>query len=271
MSGGCMPNKIIQVFLVKVVFMGLLCLITSCASKTLLVKNADSLIEHQVVKRIPLYTAQRGQLDKDIKKFLNEKRQVTPEILPVIDEITLDHSENIERQYRVIAKVYDQVANDFTVILAKYMGVLDSKQQKDFFETMKEENRKLASTDEDERMEKTQNNFRTFFGSIDEKQKQMLVNMQTEFETNNQSKLERRKVLLQKLKELYKAQLSPESTSKHIVETFQNYQKYAHNHEKNIQMVQQILPTITPRQKEFFRKRIAEVKEVLKLYLETDY
>lgn len=266
-AGGPMSNKIIQVFWLMI----LQFFYTACAGKTLLVKNADNLLEHQVVKRIPLYTAQREKLDADIKKFLNEKRNSAPEILPVVDEITLDHADKLDTQYRKIAKVYDQLALDFTAIIAKYMGPLDSKQQKDFFKTLEEENRKLASTDKEDRMEKIQGNFRTFFGSIDEKQKQLLVDMQTEFESNNQSKLERREVLFQKLKEIYKGELSPASTSRQILETFISYQKNAHNHDKNVQMLQKILPTINPRQKEFFRKRVAEVKEVLKLYLETDY
>lgn len=257
--------------LFKVVLLGLLVLLSSCAGKKLFVSNADSLLKYQVVKRLPLYSDQKDKLDKDIKAFLNKKKQDTPDLLSVIDEIQMDEEQKFKNQYHKIAAFYDNVSLDFSALLSRYMVLLDSKQQKDFFKTLDDENRDLARKDSDERMEKIRERFKTFMGTINEKQKQLLVDMKDEFEENNFAKLDRRKKLHQKFREIFNGHLSPDSGRKQFYEAFEDYQKNAHNHDKNKIVLKKILATLSPQQKEFFRTRVAEVKEILKLYLEQDY
>ena len=120
-------------------------------------------------------------------------------------------------------------------------------------------------------MKKIQQLFLFFLGAINEEQKQLLVEMKAEFEENNTAKLSRRKKLHQKFREIYGAGLSPESTKGQFLEALKEYLKNAHNHDKNVSMLKKILPTLSSQQKEHFRKRIAEVKEILKLYLDQSY
>ncbi|HXH76140.1 MAG TPA: hypothetical protein VNJ08_14310 [Bacteriovoracaceae bacterium] len=265
-----MSKSFVQV-LIRVVLMGLLMLFGSCAAKKILVKNADNLLEHQIEKRLPLYSKQKEELSSDITAFLNETRPKAHELLPVIDGLDLEKSDKLESQYRQIATLYEDISLNFTRLLAKHMAVLDQKQQKEFFENLADENRQLAKKEPDDRLKKNKERFKKFFGAIDDGQKQMLTELQDKIEAGREAKLERRANLIKKLKEIYAEESSVKARQAEITSTFKDYQKNAHDHSKNLGILKTILATISPEQKEFFRKQVAEVKEILKLYLETEY
>ncbi len=243
----------------------------SCAAKKLVVNNADTLLEHQITKRLPLYSKQKKALSEDVTQFLKEQKPRAREVLPVIDKINIDNSDEIGDHYRALAKNYDQIALDFSRVLSKHMAKLDSKQQKDFFNTLAQENRELKKKDPEERTEKIQERFENFFGSINEKQKQKLTDLHEHFEARNKERILRRIELHAEFERIFKNDLSPESRQDLFVKSYADYQKRSVDHKKNIELIKAILPTVSEKQKEFFKSRTREVKEILKYFLEASY
>lgn len=255
-------------------FIGLLFLLIlcySCAAKKLVVNNADTLLEHQITKRLPLYSKQKQVLSKDVTQFLKDQKPRAREVLPVIDKINISSPDEIDDHYQVLAKNYDQIALDFARLLSKHMATLDSKQQKDFFDTLAQENRELKKKDPEERIEKTQDRFENFFGTINEKQKQKLTDLNDHFEERNKERIKRRIKLHADFQRIYKNDLSSESRQDLFVKSYAEYQKKSVDHKKNIELIKAILPTVSKKQKEFFKGRTREVKEILKYFLEATY
>lgn len=257
-------NGVINFFL-------LLILCYSCAAKKLVVNNADTLLEHQITKRLPLYSKQKKALAEDVTQFLKAQKPRAREVLPVIDKININNPDEIDDHYLVLAKNYDQIALDFSRILSKHMAKLDSKQQKDFFKTLAQENRELKKKDPEERTEKIQERFENFFGSINEKQKQKLTDLHDHFEARNKERILRRIELHAEFERIFENDLSPESRQDLFVKSYAEYQKKSIDHKKNIELIKAILPTVSEKQKEFFKSRTREVKEILKYFLEASY
>jgi hypothetical protein len=97
-----------------------------CTAKRLAVQNADTLINYQINKRLPLNSDQRDQLNRDVENFLNKEKTVAQEILPVIDEIDLKTSEKVESQYKKLEDFFLRISKDFTVYVAKYLAKLNN-------------------------------------------------------------------------------------------------------------------------------------------------
>jgi hypothetical protein len=242
-----------------------------CAAKKLVVNNADTLLQHQITKRLPLYTAQRSELTDDISKFLNKHKPLAQKALPVIDAVDLKEPQKVEEHYQELSHFYDKVSLNFSELLSKHMGQLDPKQQKDFFKTLDQENRDLKRKDPSDRMEKVQDRFETFFGSITENQRQALTELKTYFEERNKERIKRREELHGKFKEIFARDISAESRKNLFMDAFKEYQAKSVDHKKNIQMIKELLPSISKKQREFFKKRTEEVKEILKYFLDASY
>lgn len=260
-------NQILQ-WVLNIIF---ILAIGGCAAKKLVVNNADTLLQHQITKRLPLYTDQKSELSDDISKFLNKHKPIAQEALPVIDAIELKEPEKVEEHYQELAQFYDKVSLNFSELLSKHMSELDPKQQKEFFETLDQENRDLKRKDSSDRMEKVQDRFETFFGSITEEQRQALTELKSYFEERNQERIKRREELHKKFKEIYAQDISQETRKDLFIEAFKEYQAKSVNHKKNIQMIKELLPSISKKQREFFKKRTEEVKEILKYFLDASY
>lgn len=245
--------------------------LSSCAGKQLAVNNADTLLEHQIKKRLPLYTAQKIELTKDVNKFLHEHKPLAREMLPMIDAINLEDPQKIDESYKKIVGFYEKIAGNFSELFAKHMATLDNKQQKEFFETLSDENRKIANVDEEEGLEKVNERFEKFFGSANEKQKGLLTKYASHFEERNKLRIERRRKLHQEFKDIYEGETSEGSKKKQFTQAFEHYYKNSMNHEKNIEMLKNLIPTLTAKQKEYFRSRTQEVKEILNYFLQADY
>lgn len=249
----------------------ILFLLSSCAARKLLVENADTLLTHQVTKRLPLYSKQKEKLNKDIDQFLNKAKPVAQEVLPIIDEIDLESPDKIESQYNKLESFYIGLTEDFTALLSRYMALLDKKQRKEFFETLDDENRELLKTEKEKRLDKIEDRFELFFGSMKNAQKQLLRDYSDYFQARAKERLERRVKLHQKLRTIYDQDLSEEARIRAIKEAFAEYQKNALQGNKNLEMLKKLLPTITTSQREHFRNRVKEVKEMLQYFMMTEY
>lgn len=242
-----------------------------CAAKKMAVENADTLINYQIGKRLPLYADQKTQLNRDIDTFLNKEKPVAQEIIPVIDDINLKHPEKIESQYKKLEDFFIRLSNDFTVLLSKYMAKLDYKQQKELFATLDDENREILKKEKEARIDGVEDKFRAFMGSINGNQKQIIREYADYFQDRAKERLNRRIKLHESLKLTYNKDLSESSRAGEFQEAFAKYQKDAISGNKNLEMLNKILPTVTPEQREHFRQEVQEIKDLLRYYNSIEY
>jgi transcription termination factor NusB len=253
-------------FLFLIAFLGY-----GCGAKKLAVENADTLIGHQVNKRLPLYSAQRDQLSKDIDLFLNKEKPVAQEILPVIDEIDLKSPEKVEADYTKLEGFFVRISKDFTNFMSQYMAKLDAKQQKDFFKTLDDENREILKKEKEDRIDSIEERFEMFMGSINSKQKQIIRNYSDYYHDRAKERLTRRVKLHDKFKAIYSHDSSEESKIKEFQEAFNEYQAESLKGNKNLEILKKVLPTVTAEQREHFRKEAQEIKDLLRYYNSIEY
>ncbi len=242
-----------------------------CGAKKLAVENADTLISHQVNKRLPLYSTQRDQLSKDIDTFLNKEKPVAQEILPVIDEIDLKSPEKVEADYKKLEGFFVRISKDFTNFMSQYMAKLDAKQQKDFFKNLDDENREILKKEKEDRIDSIEERFEMFMGSINSKQKQIIRDYSDYYHDRAKERLTRRVKLHDKFKAIYSHDSSEESKVKEFQEAFNEYQVESLKGNKNLEILKKVLPTVSAEQREHFRKEAQEVKDLLRYYNSIEY
>lgn len=242
-----------------------------CAAKKLAVENADGLISYQVKKRIPLYSAQKEELEKDIDQFLNQARPKAQEILPIIDELNLKETTRLDSQYAKLEAFFITLSRDFSALTSKYLAKLDVKQQKDLFETLDDENREILKREKEDRIDRIEDRFETFLGSINSAQKQLVREYADYFNTRAQKRLDRRIKLHQELRAIYDQDISEKSRFNLIQDSMVKYQEESLKGNKNLEMLKKIVPTLTRVQREYFRKEAQEVKDLLRYFNSIDY
>jgi hypothetical protein len=72
-------------------------LTVSCIAKKIAVQHTDTLLEHQITKRLPLYSDQKKKLSEDVDKFLNDHKPVVRDMLPLLEKIHIKKSAKIFR------------------------------------------------------------------------------------------------------------------------------------------------------------------------------
>lgn len=241
-----------------------------CAAKKMAAQNADIILESQMEKRLPLYSEQKKALSKDVDKFLNDQKAFAEETLPLITSIELDVSK-VDQQYDKLNALYRKLALNFSGLMSKYMAPLDEKQQKQFTETLTGENEKLAQVGGTERMERVYDRFETLFGSVAEDQKKLLKARKDHFIERDELRLKRREKLHAQFKEIYNKDLSPEDRQKYFLGAFNDYQDSYPDSPKNKEIIKEIIPTLSKSQKETFKEKINDLKQILTYYLDTDY
>lgn len=242
----------------------------SCAAKKMAAKNADLLIEHQIEKRMPLYTAQKTALAKDVNTFLTEQKEFAKEAMPALRSIELN-VEKTDQQYDHLDQIYRKLALNFAKLMSKYMGLLDEKQQKDFSKNLTAENASMAKLSGNDRMEKIYDRFETLMGTISDKQKAILDDQKPYLDERHAKRVRRREALHMKFNEIYKLDLSASSRAQYFVDAFKEYQDGYPDSEKNKEIIKLLVPTLSVAQKEELKKRVNDLKEIIGYYLETDY
>lgn len=257
----------------KIMLLSLLCfLLTSCAAKKFAIDNADTLISHQINKRLPLYSKQKEELSKDIDKFLNDSKPLAQEIIPVVDEIDLKDEAKLEGQYQKLESYFMDISKKFSAMMSGHLAKLDKKQQKDFFETLDDENRQLLKREKGDRIDSIEERFEMFFGSITSQQKQLIVEYSDYFHERARQKLDRRVKLHQEFRQIFSQEdLSETGREKMLQDAFVEYQNESLKGNKNLEMLKKLLPTLSKGQREHFRRQTTEVKELLKYFLSVDY
>jgi hypothetical protein len=243
---------------------------TGCAAKKMVAENADFMLESQIQKRLPLYSAQKVSLSKDIDHFLNEQKPIIKEALPVISNVELNVNK-VDDQYFYLKRLYDKLAYNFSELMSNHMSRMDQKQQKDFLAVLTKENKKISEIRTAEIMEKVHDRFETLFGKETEEQKKILNSFKPHFKERNQERLIRRKELHQKFQEIYAKDLTKESRATLFLDAFKEYQQKAVDTESQLSLIKQILPTLDDKQKKIFNGRVQELKEILAYFIEAAY
>lgn len=242
-----------------------------CAAKKMAVDNADYLITHQVQKRIPLYSDQKGQLAKDIDAFLNQVKPDVEAILPVIDEINLEEDEKIAAQYANLEGFFKKISKRFSDLLSVYMAKLDVKQQKELFKNLDDENREILKLEKEKNIDQIESRMKTFLGSVSSEQKQFVRDNSEYFEKRAKERLNRRIELHQTFRSIYAQDISEKSRTELFKEAFGDYQTKSYATTKNLELIQKLIPTISKKQREYFRKEAQEVKDLVKYFITIEY
>lgn len=249
----------------------LMALLTSCGFKKVAVKNADSIISHQVTKKIPLNSEQKRELDKDIDKLLNDSKPAAEAIIPLIGLLDFSGTEKLESQYKELEAIYISIAAEASVILARHIAKLDSKQQRNFLEKLKKDNDEIKERLKKKSMKKVEFWMKSMLGTINEKQVALMKEYEDYFHERNQLRLERRIRLADKFKEIFAGNPPVQEKEKAIKEAFDKYQADSLEGNKNLEMLKKLVPTISDEQKKHFMKHMENLQELLKYYLTVEY
>lgn len=256
---------------IQIIICLLLYLLAACGPKKVAVRYADTYIERQVEKRLPLYETQEAALSKDIDKFLNEHKENARSIIPMLDKIDFENPSSLDEQYPKISEAYLEIAQNFSAILAKHMSNFDEKQTKDFLKKMRDENNEIFLRDKKERRGKIEARVRSFLGTLTDKQKQILKDHAGEFDQQVVIRSERRARLHTEFKNILEQEMSASGKEKMIYDAFIAYQKEALTGRKNLEIAKEFIPTLTKIQKTNFKTKIMEMQEILNYFIETVY
>ncbi len=256
----------------QLVFYVFFILISACGAKKVAVKYADSFIETQVEKRLPLYDSQEAALSKDIDKFLNEHKDRVKAIVPILEKIDFNRAASLDEQYPKFAEAYLEIASDFSRILSKYMATFDKKQQKEFLKKLREENNDIFIKDREERRDKIASKTRSFLGGeLTKAQAEILQENGKTFDEQVVVRVERRSKLHTDFKTILAQEISTEAKEKLIYEAFVAYQKEALANTKNLTIAKAFIPTLTPDQKKALKQHLMDIQEIIGYFIETAY
>jgi hypothetical protein len=256
----------------RIIMLLVLVLFQACAAKKLVVEHADTFIETAVERRLPLYSAQKKALSLEVDKFLEKNKEIGRKIIPLIDQINLDDTSNLDEIYNEFLVQYKKVATNFSKIVAKHMSELDENQQKKLFENLNVENAQQLRKDALERSKAVENKVEKLIGSLSEGQSKFFNDQAAYFQDKAKAKIKRKEKLQSKLKEILAQDISSNTKEDQILEAFQTYQdETIESSRSNIPLVKQFVPTLTPKQKERFRDRMKDAKEMIGYYLEAAY
>lgn len=240
-----------------------------CAAKKLAINNADTLITYQITRHVPLETPQKKVLTEDVVSFLNGSKPLAKDLIKVLKQIDLKDPKKVVTHYARLEKDYLKLATDFSAILAPALAGLDKEQQKDFFQQLKKENEKIKKGQKD-RDERISDRFKHFFGSINPSQEVLLREYKSYFIERSELRLQRRIQLQKSFKEIY-LQEEVVEREKLFLKAFVNYQKEGLKGNKNLEMIQALIPTLSEEQHKFFNSKKEEVEELLQYFIERSY
>lgn len=246
-------------------------LIFGCAGKKLIVRNADTLIEYQINKRLPLNDSQEKKLAKDIDSFLNTEKKVAEEIIRIVNKIDLESPDNVGACFKDLEVTYRQVARSFTKLMAKYMAQLDEKQRSVLFDNLKEENKKFQDKTKDELREETQDKLENLIGDFNDEQEKILKGLEDYLFERTQKRIIRRVELHAEFKETLNAQLTESEKEERILKSYIDYEQDNFTESKVYELLLKFRPTLSADQKKTFSGNMDQVKEMLGYYLKATY
>lgn len=248
-----------------------LVLLASCGAKKVAVKYADTYIEHQIGKRLPLNDAQEEALSKDVDRFLNEHKDRARSLIPMLEKIDFERSSSLDEQYPKIAEEYSEIAKNFSIILARHMATFDKKQTKSFLSKMLEENQEIFQRDKKDREEKVESRVRSLLGTLTPEQIKILKDSGSIFDEQIVLRSERRSRLHTDFKTILEQDIARESKEKQILDAFVAYQKEALANTRNLEIAKKLIPSLSKIQRTNLKSKIGEIQEILNYFIENVY
>lgn len=245
----------------------ILLLISSCAAKKLAVRQADNLIQYQIEKKIPLYTAQKEKLGRDIDKILLELKPEIKKLIPLLKEMPIESPEKVEGHYVIVDQIYQRIETDFTALLATHISSLDKKQQRDFLKTMENDTKEIEDRSETRKKETFERNLKMLLGSVTEKQKDILKSYDAYFQKRATSRINGRKNLETNIAKIFEAEMNREA----ILQAFKEYQAERKKDLQITTILKDFIPTLTAEQKVHLKEKFEEAETLIMEFLKTSY
>lgn len=257
----------------KVLFLILsLFFLVSCGAKKLVANHADTFITNSIEKKLPLTDRQEERLAKDVDQFLMKKKATAQEILPLIDKIDPAKPTLFDEIYDSLLGNYRKIAADFSELLAKYIVELDENQQKIFFRRLSEDLDTKKEKDSEGRLSDIKRKVERLVGSLSPTQEKLLTNHEAYFQRKGTLLLKRKEALHQRLQTILTQDSAPATKKEMIVEAFMNYQDESMvSSKENLSIVKEFTPTLSLKQKEYFREKVRDLKEIIGYYLDAQY
>jgi hypothetical protein len=266
------PHKKSRVMMkLVIIFTSLLLMLSGCAARKLVIRNADSIIEMAVRKRIPLSSEQRQELSRDIDQLLTQYKDEGRQLLPVVDEIDLSDPDKTEKHYLQLSGLYLQVARDFTGMLAKHLARLDSTDQQSFFKELTKENRELEKKQKKDRLKDFNGRFSWFFGSVSQEQKDLFNSYTGYFNQRYKLRLEERRQLQANLKSIYASVTQEEARRSAIHTALMDFQNNRVDDPTNLEIIKKFRPTLSTKQLQHLQDKKAEMKDIINYYIQVNY
>lgn len=242
----------------------------SCFVFKMAVRNADSLLESHIEKKIHLSTPLKKELSEDVTFFLNLKKKDSEALTKAMSQLNFEKSDQLEKSYQAISAVIVPMIHDYAKLLAKYMVTLNEADQKEFFRNFTKETEKHAKKDAEDRIKSGEKRFIWFFGTITDAQKKTLKDFSPGVELLHNETLKHRSILEEKFKEDFKITDATKKQEAFLLHQ-NDYFKAIISHEWNLKVINAIVPTLSEVQKSHFLQRKQEILDLLDLFRKTKY
>lgn len=242
-----------------------------CAAKKLAIDNADTLITYQIGKDLPLNSAQKDKLQKQVKTFLKDLRPMAYQMEDVLKKFDPKKLETVEPTYQDLEKQYLFITKNFSQLLAQSMAMLDKDQQKKYLEIQADKTLKLKKNKPSDRVSRHKKRLEQFLGKINNQQQEFLLSYNDYSEKRFHKRIERREKLQEIFKEIFKRSSDQSVKEQLFQEAFVNYQKESLEGNKNLEMLNSLIPTLNEDQIKHLNGKKEEIIDLLKYFRNKEY
>ncbi len=156
--------------------------------------------------------------------------------------------------------------------LAKHIASLDASQQKKFFEKLADENESMLQKKNSAKVEQMEDKVEKLIGSLNKQQEKFFDDHQSYIGQKSKARLDRREKLHGQLKTILKQEPDVAIKQSKIEEVFATYQSESIEASySNLPLIKEFLPSMSAQQKEYFRARVQDLKEMINYYIEAEY
>lgn len=244
----------------------------SCGMKETVVSNLDFIVYHKAHSKLDLYSSQKDALKEDIKKFLNGERVRVEDTRNIVKSIHLRQKDEIPRLIKDLISIYKEIALDFSGVIAKPISLLDTKQQKNFFSALDDENQDMEKKINEVDSKEYYKRFKFFFGDMNDKQEVLINSHHDFFKDITRSRLNKRKVLHAEMRRIYDLSVSSAEKEKLIFAAFKSFQGTTlNNQDQIIAFVMKVIPTLDDKQIKYFDEKKADTLEMIGYFAKERY
>lgn len=245
----------------------LLLLLTGCAAQRLVISQIDNIIEFQTGSKLSLYYRQKDALEKDVTTYLKGLQKEVPGWKVKLAALDLKKPETLDSFWDDLQNQYLAVSKGYVHVLAKYLALLDAKQQISFFEAMKEENDEIRESPA--QRNKLAERVEFFFGEVSTQQEQVISDNMPLLKERQMARLKRREELHAKLKAIYATTGAKEEKIRTAFDAYQ--ERLMVDQQPLFKMYRDLCRGLTTKQEMKFKERQKEMGELLDHFARGNY